>query len=102
MAFSFANLGFWKLILVSAVLNIVQLGLKLYHPNWRRTGGNVRPAGVTYLMCAELLLLGLALSAGIGLIERTLRGSNRSAGRVFRIVAAMTGAAAFCFLAFWS
>jgi hypothetical protein len=82
MNFSFANLGFWRLAVLSFAFELAHALLQNHWPGIQGSRIGPRPAAARYFMGAEAIALIVALSAAIGMIGRMLRLSVRPTGQM--------------------
>lgn len=73
MAFSFADLGFWRLAFGALVFELIHALLENHWPGIRGSRLGPRPPAAILFMFAEAVVLMLALAAAIGTIAKTLR-----------------------------
>lgn len=82
MAFSFADLGFWRLAIVSFVLELLHLILESHWPEIRGSRIGPRTPGAEYFMLIEAVALFVALAAAIGSVSRMVRVVPRPTNKV--------------------
>lgn len=99
MAFSFADLGFWRLAAVTFILELLHVILESHWPGIRGSRLGPRPLGAILFMFAEVVALGVAVAAAIGTIEKMFRLPVRPTGQISVIVLAVIGVVAMFFLA---
>ena len=82
MAFSFADLGFWRLAVVALILELAHVLLENHWPGIRGSRLGPRPPQAVLFMFAEAVALGVAVAAAIGTIARMLSLPLHSVGRI--------------------
>jgi len=85
MAFSFADLGFWRLAVASFALELLHLVLESHWPAIRGSRLGPRPSGATYFMLIEFLFLIAALAAALGSMARMVKAIPRPTGQIAAI-----------------
>lgn len=75
MAFSFADLGFWKLALLTFLLEVAHFLLAGHWPDVRSSHIGPRSAAARYFMGAEAIALIIALGAALGAIEKMFKAA---------------------------
>lgn len=99
MAFSFADLGFWRLVVVTVVLELLHGILESHWPAIRGSRLGQRSLSALLFMGLEALSLIVTVAAAIGTLSRMLRSSPRPAGQIVLVLAtALTLCGMFLFL----
>jgi hypothetical protein len=91
MAFSFADFGFWRLAVVSFVLDLLHLMLESHWPAIQASRLGPRPTAARYFMLLEAVALFVALAAAIGSVSRMLKGAPRRTGQMAAVVLTAVG-----------
>ena len=82
MAFSFADLGFWRLAFVAVVFELAHALLESHWPGIRGSRLGPRPLGAVLFMAAEAFVLFLAIAAAIGTVARLLKLPVHPVGKI--------------------
>ena len=88
MAFSFADLGFWRLAVVCFVLELLHLILESHWPGIQGSRLGPRPTGAKYFMLLEFVALIVALAAALGSISRMVKAVPRPTSQVAAVALA--------------
>jgi hypothetical protein len=93
MAFSFADLGFWRLAVVALAFELLHALLEIHWPAIRGSGlgPGPRPPAARFFMLAESVVLIVALSAAIGTVARMLNLEVRPTRQISAVVLAALG-----------
>jgi hypothetical protein len=75
MAFSFADLGFWKLALLTFLLEVAQFLLASHWPDVRSSHIGPRSAGAMRFIFAEEVALCIMLGAAIGTVGKMFKAT---------------------------
>jgi hypothetical protein len=75
MAFSFADLGFWKLAFLTFLLEVAHFLLARHWPDIQGSHIGPRSAGATRFMGAEAIALGIALGAALGAVGKMFKAA---------------------------
>lgn len=86
MAFSFADLGFWRLAVGALVFELIHALLESHWPGIRGSRLGPRPQAAVLFMFAEAVVLMLALAAAIGTIAKMLRLPVHPVGQISAVV----------------
>jgi hypothetical protein len=91
LAFSFSDLGFWRLAFISFVLEMLDLVLESHWPAIQGSRLGPRPTGAIYFMLIEFLTLVGALAAAIGSVSRMAKAVPRPNGRMAAVALTTIG-----------
>jgi hypothetical protein len=86
MAFSFADLGFWRLSVGALVFELIHALLESHWPGIRGSRLGPRPQTAVLFMFAEAAVVMLALAAAIGTIAKMLRLPVHPIGQISAVV----------------
>jgi hypothetical protein len=89
MAFSFADLGFWRLAVLALIFELAHGALEVHWPGIRGSRLGPRPLAAVLFMFAESLVLMAAIAAAIGTVGKMLRSGVQPMKRI-AVVTAMT------------
>jgi hypothetical protein len=90
-AFSFADLGFWRLTTFSFALDLLHLILESRWPAIQGSRLGPRPASARYFMLTEFVVLSAALAAAIGSVARMAKADDRPLRQMAAVVLAALG-----------
>jgi hypothetical protein len=85
MPFSFANLGFWRLVVVTLTLVLLHAILAPHWPAIRGSRLGVRPLPAVLFMFVEALSLFATVAAAIGSVTKLARLPARSISQIVMV-----------------
>lgn len=91
MSFSLADLGFWRLVAVTFILELLHLILEVHWPAIRVSSLEPRTTAAKTYMVIEFLALIAALAAGIDTISRVAKVTPRPSRKIANILLASLG-----------
>src|SRR5581483_11069535 len=97
MGFSFADLGFWRLALVTLIFELLHGILDTRWPGIRGSHLGPRPLTAVLYMGMEALSLFATLAAAIGTTGNLMKLSPRPAGQIICVVIAAVALGGFFF-----
>jgi len=86
MAFSFADLGFWRLAVAALIFELAHGLLESHWPGIRGARLGPRPPGAVLFMFAEALVVGVAVMAAIGTVARLIKLPVHPVGKISAVV----------------
>jgi hypothetical protein len=99
VAFSFADLGFWRVAAISFALELLHLILQGHWPAIRGSKLGPRTGAATLFMLLELLAFFIALAAALGTITRMGRAAPRPMGQIASVALTAMGLLGLFFFA---
>jgi len=91
MAFSFADLGFWRVAVVALILELAHGLLENHWPGIRGSQLGPRPLGAILFMFAEAIAVGIAVATAIGTIRKLLMLHVHAVGKISAAVVMALG-----------
>lgn len=86
MAFSFADLVFWRLAVVALIFELAHGLLESHWPGIRGSRLGPRPSGAVMFMFAEAVAVGVAVMAAIGTVARLIKLHVYPVGKISAVV----------------
>ena len=91
MTFSFARLGFWKVLAVAASFELLYFLLRVHWPELSPHYHGYRAVWMRILLISEALLFMATFLAAAGTIENDVRTKNWKRSRTLWIILAVVG-----------